>query len=226
MNGLRIRAAEELILAPGNEVLDLGCGDGWFSLLNGMVHPEVRFTGIDLYEAEEAREISKLMGITNCRFYSKNALAIDFNKKFDFIVLFMALGNICETSSSVRRLFTNCRKLMRESAKFLIVEPFEEDFPEETRRTLLQIYQRYKSARKSSGEDHETILRRDRTLQILEDARFGILETRFEKLRWYMRKEEVMRYFGFESLRIEIPDRFWVFDKPSQVTVVLAKKYS
>jgi hypothetical protein len=45
------------VLAPA---LDVGCGDGWFSLLNGMIHPEVRFTGIALYEAEEAREIPSL----------------------------------------------------------------------------------------------------------------------------------------------------------------------
>jgi hypothetical protein len=57
---------------------------------------------------------------------------------------------------------------MRRGAKLLIVEPFEEDFPKETRGTLAQIYRRYKSAGRSKGEKHETILKRDRTLQILE----------------------------------------------------------
>jgi hypothetical protein len=32
-----------------------------------------------------------------------------------------------------------------------------------------------------------------------------------------------MQYFGFEALPIDIPERFWVFDKPRQVTIILAE---
>ena len=38
-----------------------------------------------------------------------------------------------------------------------------------------------------------------------------------------MRRDAVVRYFGFEALPIAIPERFWVFDKPRQVTVILAE---
>lgn len=36
-------------------------------------------------------------------------------------------------------------------------------------------------------------------------------------------RDAVMQYFGFEALPIDIPERFWVFDKPRQVTIILAE---
>jgi hypothetical protein len=39
-----------------------------------------------------------------------------------------------------------------------------------------------------------------------------------------MNEEEVKRYFGFEKLPFKISEKFWVFDKPKQVTVITAVK--
>jgi ubiquinone/menaquinone biosynthesis C-methylase UbiE len=223
MHGLRVRVSDLLGLAPGDRVLDVGCGDGWLSLQNGLRYPKVRFTGIDLYEANEAREISRIIGATNCRFYRIDAMRMNIGERFDSVVLFMALGNICETTSSVRRLLTNCRRVMKRDGKLLIVEPFEEDFPEEIRGKLRRIYRLYKMAGKSRGEGQETVLSRHSILRVLKDSGFDILEVLNRKFGWYMRRNAVMRYFGFEALPIDIPERFWVFDKPRQVTVILAE---
>ena len=223
MDGLRVKVAGELGLAPGDKVLDIGCGDGWFSLQNGLMYPEARFTGIDLFEASEAREISRLIGTTNCRFYRKDALRMGTGEKFDFAVLFMALGNICETTSGIRRLLANCRRLVKKDAKLLIVEPFDEDFPDEIRQKLRSMYRLYRKMGKSSGEDRETVLSRDCTLRVLKESGFSIIDVLNKKFRWYMRRNAVLQYFGFKALPISIPERFWVFDKPRQVTLILAK---
>jgi SAM-dependent methyltransferase len=223
MNGLRVRVSGALGLSPGDSVLDVGCGDGWFSLQNGLRYPEVQFTGIDLYEADEAREISRLIGTTNCRFYERDALRMKLAERFDFAVLFMALGNICETARSARRLLANCRRAMKRGARLLIVEPFEEDFPEEVQGKLRRLYSIYKATGRSSGEDRETVMRRSSTLNALKGSGFDVLEVRNRKFGWYMGRGAVMRYFGLEALPFAIPGRFWVFDKPRQVTVILAR---
>ena len=172
MDGLRVRVSGALDLSPGDRVLDVGCGDGWFSLQNGLMYPEVRFTGVDLYEADEAREISQLIGVTNCQFYEKDALRMSIGERFDFVVLFMALGNICETAWGTERLITNCRRVMNRGAKLLIVEPFEEDFPEEIRGKLRRLYRLYKTTGRSRGEDRETVLSRRFDSQSPEEVWF------------------------------------------------------
>ena len=108
MGGFRVEVAALLGLKPGDRVLDVGCGDGWFALQNALAYPEVKFVGIDLFEAEEAERIAELLGVGNCRFYRMDALEMGFREEFDHVVLFMALGNICETSSDLERLFENC----------------------------------------------------------------------------------------------------------------------
>ena len=226
MNGLRVTVSEKLDLAPGDEVLDVGCGDGWFSLQNGLRYPKVRFTGIDQYETEDARELARMMGVKNCRFYRRDALRMNVGKRFDFVVLFMALGNICETPPSIRLLFSNCLRVLKKGASLLIVEPFEEDFPEDTRNKLLHLYELYKAMGKSRGEDHETVLSRDTTLKALRDTKFRVSQVLNKKFRWYMERDAVMKYFGIGSSPDEIPERFWVFDKPRQVTIILAKRPS
>jgi len=193
-------------------------------LQGGLMYPKVRFTGIDLYEAEEARGISRLIGASNCRFYGRDALRMNIKRKFDFVVLFMALGNICETTSDARVLVANCLRLMKKDAKLLVVEPFEEDFPKEVREKLRRMYRFYKAMGRSRGEDHETILSRNSTLRALRDSGFGIVEVLNKRFEWHMRRDAVARYFGFEPLPIDLPERFWVLDKPRQVTVVIAKR--
>lgn len=113
---------------------------------------------------------------------------------------------------------------MKDGANLLIVEAFEEDFPREIRGKLRKLYELYREMGKSHGEDKETILSRKVVLTILRNIGFKKLKTTLKSFEWYMDEEEVKRYFGFEELPFKIPEKFWVFDKPKQVTIIIAMK--
>lgn len=223
MNGLRLKVAKMLNLKNNDKVLDVGCGDGWFSVQNALKHPNVKFIGIDLFEAEEAKN-SKLIGIKNCKFYKVDALNMRIKEKVDHVVFYMALGNICEDAFDLKKLFRNCWNIMKNGAKLLVVEAFEEDFPREIRRKLKDLYEIYEEKGKSYGENKERILARKATLIILKSIGFKVLKITWKKFKWFMNEEEVKEYFGFKELPFKIPKKFWVFDKPKKVTIIIAIK--
>ena len=101
----------------------------------------MKFISVDFYEADEAREIAKLLKVRNCEFYKMNVLETNFREEFNHIVSFMALGNICEVSSDIEKLFKNCWKALKNKGKLLIVEAFEEDFPKKVREELRSLYE-------------------------------------------------------------------------------------
>jgi SAM-dependent methyltransferase len=223
MNGLRIKVSKYLDLRPTSKLLDVGCGDGWFSIQNALFYQDVDFFGIDMFEAKEAKDLSKHLGVKNCRFYEMDALKIKFKNKFDYIVLFLSLGNICENSSDMKKLFKNCLNVMKKDAKLLIVEPFEEDFPPNVRKKEEKMYKCYKISGESVYDEKENVLKRKSTLKILNKMRFKILKIKKKKFKWSMNKKEVMKYFKFEKLPFDIPKKFWVHDKPKQATIIMAK---
>jgi len=224
MDGFRIKVSDFLGFKFGDIVLDVGCGDGWYSIQNALAYPYVKFVGVDLYEADEASEIAKLLGLRNCIFYRLDALKMSFKEKFDHVVTFMALGNICESPSDMECLLQNCWRALKSRGKLLIVEAFQEDFPNNVREKLNIIYDHYKRLGKSVGENKESILSREITLYILEKVGFIVLNFVKHEFDWFMTRNEVKEYFGLKDLPIELPDKFWVFDKPRQVSIIISEK--
>ena len=134
----------------------------------------------------------------------------------------MALGNICETSSDLERLFENCWRALRSGGKLLVVEPFEEDFPAEVREAVKKLYRLYRDLRKPRGEDRETVLSREGALAALGETGFKVLELDCEEFDWYVTSDEAKEYFGLDELPPDVPDKIWVHDKPKQVTIILS----
>ncbi len=224
MSGFRVEVAALLSLKPGDKVLDVGCGDGWFAIQNALKYPKVNFVGIDLFEADEAKRIAELLGVRNCKFYKVDALKMSFSEKFDHVVLFMALGNICESLNDLKKLFENCWRALKSGGKLLIVEPFEEDFPAEVRDIVKRLYKLYKDLGKSQGEDKETILSRKATLTTLKKTGFRIFNLGSREFDWYVSKDEAKEYFRLDELPLDMPDIIWVHDIPKRVTIILAMK--
>jgi len=69
------------------------------------MYPEVYFVGVDLFEAEEAERLAKVFGVKNCEFYRMDVFEMCFKEEFDYVVLFMALWNICESFRELMKLF-------------------------------------------------------------------------------------------------------------------------
>ena len=149
---------------PRWRVLDIGCGDGWFSIQNALVFKDVHFTGIDLYEAEDSRKNAQLFELKNCTFIMMNTYEMDFKEEFDAAVLFFSLGNICSRKRDLINLFSKVKEALKVGGKILIVEPFQEDFKEYDKlKKLYEISGLY-----GRGEEKETILSQRDVLDVLK----------------------------------------------------------
>ena len=91
---MRVRAFSLLGPRAGWGVLDIGCGDGWSTIENALVFYRIFFLGLDLYEAGEALENTRLFGIANCDFVRGDVFRASFRKVFDAVMLYFSLGNI------------------------------------------------------------------------------------------------------------------------------------
>jgi len=217
MDGLRVKAFSMLKPKPGWKVLDVGCGDGWSIIQNALVYDHVFFLGIDLYEAEEAHKNAELFKLNNCDFIQGDIYAINFRKVFDIVMFFFSLGNICSEEKDVFTLFTRIKNFLKGEGKLLIVEPFQEDFDEFDKLSL--IYEI--SGVKGVGEEKETILSFKDVIAILENIGFNIIEITKYSFTWKVTKEEFLEYFGLRRLPIELSE-FYFRDKPKRTTIIVA----
>jgi len=65
----RIILAEKLGIRDCDRVLDVGSGDGWFSIQAALRHPGATFYGVELSEEfAEATEYAEIFGVKKCVF--------------------------------------------------------------------------------------------------------------------------------------------------------------
>ena len=219
MNGLRIKTFH--LLEPKSElkILDIGCGDGWFSIQNALIFRDIYFIGIDLYEAEEAKKNAQLFKLKNCIFMMMDAYKMDFKEEFDAAILFFSLGNICSRKEDLINLFSKIKRALRVRGKILIAEPFQENFKEYNK--LKKLYEISKLHGK--GEEKETILSQRDVLNVLKKLNFEILKIIKHNFTWRTSIEEFLKYFKLKELPFKIKE-FYYRDKPKQVTIIIAQK--
>jgi len=98
-------------LAEGIDVLDVGCGSGYALIHLAKMFPDSNFTGYDLLpEAiDRGRERAMENGLTNIRFESMDASAIDDRQRFDLITTFDAVHDQADPARVLSNIHTALR---------------------------------------------------------------------------------------------------------------------
>lgn len=102
-------------LKPREMVLDLACGQGFFS--RALAQAGARVVGVDI--AENLIKLAKKKGGQNISYYITPADKLDFleDKSIDKIIIILALQNI----ENVQAVFKECGRVMKDNGALLIV---------------------------------------------------------------------------------------------------------
>ena len=219
MEGLRVKAFSMLDPRVGWKVLDIGCGDGWSTIQNALVYSQVFFLGIDLYEAEDARDNAKLFGLCNCDFIEGDIFTMNFRETFDAVMLYFSLGNICSGKEEICKLLRRIRGFLKRRGKLLIVEPFQEDFGEIDK--LDRVYEI--SGIKGVGEEKETILSLNDVINCLITLDFHVAKNVKYEFSWRVSEKEFLEYFGLSKMPFKLSE-YYYRDKPKTTTIIVAFK--
>ncbi|MBI5397859.1 class I SAM-dependent methyltransferase [Candidatus Woesearchaeota archaeon] len=155
LGGARIWVADKLNLRAGMNVLDVGAGDGLFSIQAGQKYNGVKFIGIEYSgEYEEAKENAEELKMKNAEFNFMNAFDMKFKKKFDRVVFFISFRNIPTNKEEMLKLFNAIKKVLKKDGTLAIAEMFEEDAENEAQKTAQKIY---KECSQFGDEHHKGI---------------------------------------------------------------------
>lgn len=107
---------------PGDKLIELGCGPGFYSCKLAERFPEIDVAGLDRSPKQLAwaREKRNRLGLTNCRFKSDNVLELSLpDESFDVLVaarLFTVLPNR-------RRAVEEMHRVLRPGGRCFVAEP-------------------------------------------------------------------------------------------------------
>lgn len=106
-------------ITPGGRVIDLCCGDGWFTLSLAMMASHVTAIDIDVAQIELARARLSEADVTNCEFYAGDAYEIGrlTPKPVDFVFLANAFHGVPDRT----RLAKAVKGVLVPRGKFAIV---------------------------------------------------------------------------------------------------------
>ncbi|RLE43984.1 hypothetical protein DRJ19_01505 [Candidatus Woesearchaeota archaeon] len=142
LGGARVWVADKLNLKSGMKILDVGSGDGLFSIQAGKKYRNVKFVGIEYSnEYKEARENAEELELKNVEFHYMNAFDMKFKEKFDRVVFFISLRNIPTNKEEMLKLFNEVKKVLKKDGILGIAEMFKEDTENEAQRLAQRIYE-------------------------------------------------------------------------------------
>ena len=108
--------------APGEKVIELGCGPGFYSCGLAERFPQISVLGVDRSPSQLswAREKRNNIGLKNCRFHSDNVLELSLpDESFDVLIasrLFTVLPNR-------RQAVAEMHRVLRPGGRCFIAEP-------------------------------------------------------------------------------------------------------
>ncbi|WP_242602120.1 class I SAM-dependent methyltransferase [Legionella nagasakiensis] len=113
----------DLVIKPSDAVLDIGCGNGAFSLKIIKQFPLASFLGIDASENMLALAKRELAGYTHASLQKADVETMGFNNQFDWIVSFWCLQWVHD----VKTAFANIYRALKSGGRFLAIFPTGDD---------------------------------------------------------------------------------------------------
>ena len=101
------KLAKRLSLERSSNVLELGCGPGYYSAEVARNIPDGRLTLVDIQQEmlDMAKERMDSFGVSNARYVKADAASLPFeNDAFDVVYLVAVMGEIPDQSACIREL--------------------------------------------------------------------------------------------------------------------------
>jgi arsenite methyltransferase len=107
---------------PGTQLIELGCGPGFYSSRLAERFPDISVTGVDRSEGQLrwARERAGALGLNNCRFRQINALELSYaDAEFDIVLASRLFTILPEQNRAVAEMY----RVLKPSGRCFIAEP-------------------------------------------------------------------------------------------------------
>jgi arsenite methyltransferase len=107
---------------PGTELIELGCGPGFYSCRLAERFPDMSVTGVDRSESQLgwARERAGMLGLSNCCFRRVNALELSYaDGEFDIVLASRLFTILPEQNRAVAEMY----RVLKPGGHCFIAEP-------------------------------------------------------------------------------------------------------
>ena len=107
---------------PGSQLLELGCGPGFYSCRLAERFPDISITGVDRSESQLrwARERADALGLSNCGFRRINALDLSYaDAEFDIVLASRLFTVLPEQDRAVAEMY----RVLKPGGRCFIAEP-------------------------------------------------------------------------------------------------------
>jgi cyclopropane fatty-acyl-phospholipid synthase-like methyltransferase len=172
----RVWVANKLNLKINMKVLDVGAGDGFFSIQAGKKFEDVKFIGIEYSdEYKEAKENAEKLGMKNVEFHYMDVFDMKFKKQFDRIVFFISFRNIITNEAEMLKLFKEVKKVLKKNGLLAIAEMFKEDAENEAQRLAQKIYEECSQYKDEHHRGIEKFFSIEKIKSVLQESGFEII---------------------------------------------------